>query len=275
MQRDTYDDKVRDATLTALLSGAATGGGFGAYHALASGGKKAKMAQMLKAGLVGSGIYGGLAGGSTYLGSKILGAPDGRVSTLWQCHSGDCLSIDTHVGEGEARPKADALVTDVAGLAIGVLTADCGPVLFTGRKESGAPVVGAAHAGWGGALGGVLDDTVSKMVQVGALPKTIVACVGPCIMQGSYEVGPDFAKPFILKHDEADRFFKAARKPGHMMFDLPGYIAFRLALAGVKTVRLMGLDTYAREADFFSFRRATHRGEPDYGREMSAIVIKG
>lgn len=207
--------------------------------------------------------------------AKILGAPDGRVSTLWQCHSGDCLSIDTHVGEGETRPKADALVTDVAGLAIGVLTADCGPVLFTGRKESGAPVVGAAHAGWGGALGGVLDDTVSKMVQVGALPKTIVACVGPCIMQGSYEVGPDFAKPFILKHDEADRFFKAARKPGHMMFDLPGYIAFRLALAGVKTVRLMGLDTYAREADFFSFRRATHRGEPDYGREMSAIVIKG
>lgn len=205
--------------------------------------------------------------------AKDLGAPDGKVSTLYQCHSATCLSIKSHVLEGEERPKADALVTDVAGLAIGILTADCGPVLFSGFKENGAPVIGAAHAGWGGALGGILEDTVAKMEQLGAEPSSIAACVGPCIMQGSYEVGAEFAKPFLMKHDEAEKFFMAARKPGHMMFDLPGYIAYRLSLCGVKTVRLMGLDTYADAENFYSYRRATHKGEPDYGREMSAILI--
>lgn len=203
-----------------------------------------------------------------------LGAPDGRISTLWQCHSAICMPIKSHVADGDVRPKADALVTDVAGLAIGILAADCGPVLFTGQKPDGSPIIGAAHAGWGGALGGVLEDTVIKMTQLGAGIDTIRACVGPCILQSSYEVSDSFLTPFLERHEEAERFFMAGRKEGHFQFDLPGYIAFRLALCGVRHVSLMGLDTYAGEADFFSFRRATHRGEADYGREMSAIVIK-
>lgn len=207
--------------------------------------------------------------------AKDLGVKDGTISTLYQCHSATCYAIDTHVSVGDARPKGDALVTDKPGLAIGVLTADCGPVLFTGRKADGAPVIGAAHAGWGGALAGVLEDTVAKMVQLGAPVESIKACLGPCIMQPSYEVQESFADPFLEKHPASDRFFMAGRKAGHLMFDLPGYIAFRLAHAGVRHVSLMGLDTYADEGNFFSFRRATHKGEPDYGREISAIVVKG
>lgn len=205
--------------------------------------------------------------------AKNLGVPSGLVSTVWQCHSAVCLSIKSHVAGSENRPKADALVTDAAGLAIGVLTADCGPVLFKGNKSSGAPVVGAAHAGWGGALGGVLENTVREMVECGAQLETIQACVGPCIMQASYEVGDDFPIPFLQKHEEADRFFKAGHKEGHVMFDLPGYIAFRLSLCGVQTVRLTGVDTYKEEQDCFSYRRATHKGEADYGRQLSCIVI--
>lgn len=204
-----------------------------------------------------------------------LGVPDQKISTLSQCHSALCFAIKEHVPEGNMRPEGDALVTDVAGLGIGVLTADCGPVLFCARKANGDPVVGAAHAGWGGALGGVLEETVSKMVHLGARLESIAACVGPCIHQPSYEVETSFCAPFIEKHEEAERFFMAGSKPGHLMFDLPGYIAYRLSLCGVGTVILTGYDTYAREQDFFSYRRATHRGESDYGREMSAIVIKG
>ncbi len=203
-----------------------------------------------------------------------LGAKDGTISTLYQCHSGDCLSIDTHVPEGKARPQADALVTDKKGLAIGILTADCGPVLFAAKKQNGDPVIGAAHAGWGGALKGVLEDTISKMVRIGATPESIKACVGPCILSASYEVSNDFSKPFITQHEQAEHFFKAAPKAGHLMFDMAGYIAMRLALAGVKQVSLMGVDTYREESECFSFRRATHRGETEYGRQISAIVIR-
>jgi YfiH family protein len=205
--------------------------------------------------------------------AKNLGVADDNISTVWQCHSATCLSIKSDVSQGEDRPRADALVTDVAGLAIGVLTADCGPVLFRGEKPSGAPVVGAAHAGWGGALGGVLEDTVSKMQTLGAGVETITACVGPCIMQASYEVMDDFMRPFVMKHEEAERFFMVGQKEGRLMFDLPGYIAFRLSACGVKTVRLMGVDTYRDEQNCFSYRRATHRGEGSYGRQMSCIVI--
>lgn len=205
--------------------------------------------------------------------AKNMGVADGDISTVWQCHSATCLSIKSHVAQGEDKPKADALVTDVAGLAIGVLTADCGPVLFKGEKPSGAPVIGAAHAGWGGALGGVLENTVQEIIHSGARLETIEACVGPCIMQASYEVGQDFALPFLEKHEEAERFFMVGQKEGRLMFDLSGYIAFRLSACGVKTVRLMGVDTYKDEQNCFSYRRATHRGEGDYGRQMSCIVI--
>ena len=207
--------------------------------------------------------------------AKHLGTTDGVISTLWQCHSPHCLSIDTPVGEGDARPKADALVTDKIGLAIGVLTADCGPVLFAAKKQNGAPVIGAAHAGWSGALGGVLEDTIAKMVQLGAVLESIKACVGPCIGSASYEVSDNFAEPFIARHEEAEHFFKPAQRAGHLMFDLAGYIAMRLAYAGVGQVSLMGVDTYKEEEFCFSYRRATHRSENDYGRQMSGIMIKG
>lgn len=240
-----------------------------------------------RTGGVSDGIYASLncAPGSSDDGEKVaknrsivakdLGVKDGNISTLFQCHSPTCYAIETHVPVGEERPKGDALVTDVSGLAIGVLTADCGPVLFAAKKPDGGPVIGAAHAGWGGALGGVLEDTVAKMVQLGAPLEGIKACLGPCIMQPSYEVQENFARPFLIKHEEAERFFMSGRKAGHLMFDLPGYIAFRLSEAGVRHVSLMGVDTYADEENCFSFRRATHRGEPDYGREISAIVING
>lgn len=205
--------------------------------------------------------------------ARDLGVKDETISTLWQCHSAACFAIKSHAPLGDERAKGDALVTDVAGLAIGILTADCGPVLFVGKKADGSPVIGAAHAGWGGALGGILEDTVAKMGQLGAAPETIRACLGPCILQQSYEVQDAFARPFLDEHDAAERFFMAARKSGHLMFDLAGYIAFRLAHTGVRHVTLMGVDTYADEENCFSFRRATHRGEPDYGRQMSAIVI--
>ncbi len=197
---------------------------------------------------------------------------DKEISSLWQCHSPDCLLIHAPIAAGNDRPKADALVTDKAGLPIAVLTADCGPVLFAAKKQNGDPVIGAAHAGWGGALGGVLEDTIAKMVHAGAEIESMIACVGPTIGPASYEVSDDFMKPFLERHDESEHFFKSA-KTGHKMFDLPGYIAMRLALAGVRQVRITGVDTYKEEENCFSYRRATHRGEPDYGRQMSAIVI--
>jgi YfiH family protein len=208
------------------------------------------------------------------IAAQNLCGKDAVISTLFQCHSPDCFAIDTHIDTSADQAKGDALVTDKPGLAIGILTADCGPVLFTAKKKDGSPVISAVHAGWGGAVGGILENTVAEMIRAGAERNSIAACVGPCIQQASYEVQEAFARPFLIKHEEAEHFFKAAHKPGHLMFDLQGYIAMRLALAGVRHVSLMGVDTYAEEENCFSFRRATHRGEQDYGRQMSAIMIR-
>jgi len=237
-----------------------------------TGGTSAGIYSSLNCG-PGSGDDTGCVAKNRSIVAQDLCGMDVPISTLWQCHTPDCLSIHTHVAADEDRPKGDALVTDVAGLAIGVLTADCGPVLFTANKPDGAPVIGAAHAGWGGALNGVLESTVDALVQKGAVAGTIKACVGPCIGAASYEVSESFMRPFIIKHEEAEHFFKSAHKAGHFMFDLPGYLAFRLSLCGVTQVSLMGVDTYTDEAHNFSYRRAKHRGEGNYGRQISAIVI--
>lgn len=194
-----------------------------------------------------------------------------NLLTLYQIHSAECIYADAPYTDA---PQADAIVTDVPELAIGILTADCGPVLFYGEKEDGAPVVGAAHAGWGGAFKGILQSTISMMTEHGAVPASIRAALGPCIGPASYEVRTDFAEPFLEQDEANEHFFKSGQKEGHLMFDLPGYIARRLAEAGVRHVSLSGLDTYADEQRFFSYRRATHRGEKDYGRQISAIVIK-
>lgn len=172
------------------------------------------------------------------------------------------------------RPEGDAFITDVPGLALGILTADCGPVLFYGERDGGAPVIGAAHAGWGGALNGILEETLAGMMAQGVKQDTICASIGPCIGPKSYEVQDGFANPFIAQDQGNEHFFKSGPRDGHLMFDLPGYIASRLALAGVSRVSITGVDTYSAEDEYFSYRRATHKGEQDYGRQISALVIR-
>lgn len=196
-----------------------------------------------------------------------------KLLTLHQVHSADCIVVEKPWGI-EKRPEVDAAVTDKAGIALGVLTADCAPVLFSGSKEDGSSVVGAAHAGWKGALGGILETTVQKMLGLGAIEESITAAIGPCISQKSYEVSEPFLKPFLDEDKNNERFFKSSKNEGHYMFDLPGYCAFKLSKIGLRSIYIKDVDTYFNEEDFFSYRRATHRNEKDYGRQISVISIK-
>ncbi|WP_326522917.1 peptidoglycan editing factor PgeF [Sphingomonas sp.] len=196
--------------------------------------------------------------------------PGGRLATVHQVHGAEAVAV-LEPFDDALRPHADALVTDRPGIALGILTADCAPVLFADRD---AGVVGAAHAGWKGALAGVTDTTLLAMETLGADRSRIVAAIGPCIAQASYEVDEAFRARFVADAGEADRFFRDAA-PGHAMFDLAGYVAHRLAAAGVRTVEIVGADTYADEARFFSYRRSTHRGEGDAGRQISIIGLTG
>lgn len=195
-------------------------------------------------------------------------APGARLVGLYQVHSARCVTV-TDPWDDAHRPEADALVTDRPGLLLGVLTADCAPVLFADRA---AGVIGAAHAGWKGALGGVTDATVEAMVALGARPERIVAAIGPCIAQPSYEVDEGFRVRFLAADAASAAHFGPGR-PGHWQFDLPGYLARRLLHAGIGTVEQLGLDTYSQEGRYFSFRRATHRREASYGRQISAISL--
>jgi len=192
----------------------------------------------------------------------------GRLTGVYQVHGAEAVAVFEPFADG-LRPHADALVTDRPGVALGILTADCAPVLFA---DVDAGVVAAAHAGWKGALAGVTDTTLMTMETLGASRDRVVAAVGPCIAQASYEVDAAFRKRFSAQEEEADRFFRDAAA-GHAMFDLAGYVAHRLAVAGVRTVEIVGVDTYADEARFFSYRRSTHRGEGDAGRQISIIGI--
>lgn len=202
---------------------------------------------------------------------EAMDGADSTLLTLYQVHGNTCVYASAPFA-GD-RPQADAMVTDVPGIILGILTADCAPVLFYGEKEGGTPVIGAAHAGWGGALKGILQATVRAMTDAGAQTASLRAAVGPCIAQTSYEVREDFALPFLEQGEDNAHFFKQARKAGHLMFDLPGYCALTLAQAGVRHVSISGLDTYSDEERFFSYRRATHRGEQQYGRQISCIRI--
>jgi YfiH family protein len=194
--------------------------------------------------------------------------PGARLVTVYQVHSPDCAVADAW--SFDARPKADALVTDRPGLLLGILTADCAPVLL-GDTEAG--VVGAAHAGWKGALGGVIDSVVAAMERLGARRDRIAAAIGPCIARASYEVDEDFGRRFEDADPANEQFFTAGRS-GRLQFDLEGYVAARLAAAGVGRVDALGIDTYADEDAFYSYRRATHRNEPDYGRQISLIGLR-
>lgn len=195
-------------------------------------------------------------------------APGARLVGVYQVHSPTCVTVTEPWGD-DVRPQADALVTNRPGLLLGVVTADCAPILFADRT---AGVVGAAHAGWKGALGGVTDATIAAMVALGARPERISAAIGPCIAQPSYEVDDRFRATFLTADRANDGFFESGR-PGHWQFDLPGYLARRLVHAGIGAVERLGLDTCSQEGRYFSFRRATHRAEPAYGRQISAISL--
>lgn len=197
-----------------------------------------------------------------------MGVAPERLLTAWQIHSPDALVVrEPFAGE---RPKVDALVTDRPGIAVGASSADCGPILFADPK---ARVVGAAHAGWKGAFTGVLESTIDAMEALGADRDDIVAVLGPSISAANYEVGPEFVERFTAADAGNARYFEPSPKPGHAMFDLNRYTVDRLAAAGV-TADCLSRCTYAEEDLFYSYRRSTHRGEPDYGRHVSAIVLE-
>lgn len=194
--------------------------------------------------------------------------PGAPIVACYQVHSPDCVTVREPWSDAD-RPHADALVTDRRGILLGIVTADCTPVLFADRE---AGVIGAAHAGWKGAIAGVTDRTIEAMEALGARREAIAAAIGPTIAQASYEVDEGFRARFLAAESANTRFFDAG-KPGHWQFDLPAYVAARLVSAGVGSVDDLGLDTYAAPDRFYSFRRATHRGEPAYGRQMSLIGL--
>jgi polyphenol oxidase len=231
-------------------------------------------------GGVSGGIYAGLNGG---LGSgddpasvaenrrrmaEQMGVGPEHFLSVWQIHSPDAVVV-SGPWQGTARPKADAMVTHTEGLAIGVTTADCGPILFV---DPNARVIGAAHAGWKGALTGIVESTVDAMEKLGAERSGIVAAIGPLIRQHSYEVGGEFVERFLEHDAENALFFVPSSREGHAMFDLAGFIRTRLENAGVLMIDDTGIDTYSDER-FYSYRRSVHRGEPDYGRHVHSIAL--
>jgi YfiH family protein len=231
-------------------------------------------------GGVSDGVYASLNGG---LGSgddpanvaenrrrmaEQMGVSPEHFINVWQIHSPDAV-VATGPWEGAARPRADAMVTRTEGLAIGVTAADCGPILFV---DPNARVIGAAHAGWKGALTGIVESTVDAMEKLGAERSGIVAAIGPLIRQHSYEVGGEFVERFVEADAENTLFFIPSAREGHAMFDLASFIRTRLENAGVLMIDDTGIDTYSDER-FYSYRRSVHRGEPDYGRHVHAIAL--
>jgi hypothetical protein len=233
-------------------------------------------------GGVSEGIYAGLNGG---VGSNddpahvvenrrrmaaALGVAPERFLTAYQVHSPD-VAIANEPWDTASRPKVDAIVTRTPGLAIGITAADCGPVLLV---DPSARVIGAAHAGWKGALTGVLESTILAMEKLGAKRSGIVAAIGPLIRQASYEVGDEFTARFVSADPDYARYFIPSSRAGRAMFDLGGFIRMRLQNAGVLMIDDLDLDTYPDER-FYSYRRSVHRGEPDYGRHVHAIALEG
>ena len=203
--------------------------------------------------------------------AQALGVAPTHFVSCYQIHSPDVI-VATAPWTRENAPRADAIVTRTPGLAIGVSTADCGPVLFA---DGEAKVVGAAHAGWKGALTGVVEATIAAMEKLGASRGNISAAIGPLIRQPNYEVGAEFVERFMVTDKNNARYFIPSKRADHAMFDLPGFIKSRLEAAEIKSVEDLGLCTYAEPDRFFSYRRTTHRGEPDYGRHVNAIALTG
>ena len=189
--------------------------------------------------------------------------------TAYQRHTADVVTV-TEPWAPENAPVADAMVTRTPGIGLGILTADCGPVLFA---DADAGVVGAAHAGWRGAFDGVVQNTVAAMTRLGAEPKRIIAALGPCIAQASYEVGAEFVANFVARDPANIRYFTGPKSNGRSHFDLPAFVAAQLQAAGVGTIIVNGSDTCTNDTQFFSFRRSTLNKEPDYGRQISVIGL--
>jgi hypothetical protein len=199
-----------------------------------------------------------------------LGFSPDRLVTLYQVHSTTVVTVEKPWPR-DATPRADGLVTGSSGIVLGILAADCAPVLF---EDAVARVIGAAHGGWRGALGGIVEATLDRMEALGAERARIRAGIGPCIAPTSYEVGPDFPQPFLANDPASAAYFAPALRTGHLMFDLPGYIERRLARAGIAAIERAAHDTVAEDTHFFSYRRACLRGEPVYGRGLSAIALR-
>jgi YfiH family protein len=199
-----------------------------------------------------------------------LGVAEPRLLTAHQHHSADAIAV-TEPWPVEARPMADAMVSNEPGLALGVLTADCAPILFADHQ---ARVIGVAHAGWKGALAGVTGRTLAAMEALGARRARIVAAIGPAISQAAYEVGPEFPERYLEDDAGNARFFKPSQRPHHSKFDLPAYLAARLQAEGTGEVVNLAICTFSDEQRFFSYRRTTHRREGDYGRQISAIALQ-
>ncbi len=201
--------------------------------------------------------------------ARALGASPDKLATPYQVHGTAAIVVDAP-WPADARPHADALVTQRPGIAIAIGTADCGPILLA---DPSAGVIGAAHAGWRGAISGIAESAIAAMERLGARRERIIAALGPSISQANYEVGPELVEKFVAEDPGNARFFTHSKRPGHSQFDLPGYTVARLKRAGVSAANLPNC-TYAEEARFFSFRRTTHRSEKDYGRQLSAIVLE-
>jgi polyphenol oxidase len=234
-----------------------------------------------RSGGVSQGVYATLNGGvgSNDAPDKVtenrarmaaaLGVQPDRLLTAYQIHSPDVVVADKPWTR-ENRPRADAIVTRTTSLAVGISTADCGPLLLADAK---ARVIGAAHAGWRGALTGVIEATIAAMETLGAERSRITAALGPTIRQSNYEVGPEFVERFLSADADNAQFFKPSDRTGHALFDLTGYIAGRIQRAGIVNFEDLGLCTYAEPERFFSYRRTTKLGEPDYGRHINAIAL--
>lgn len=233
-----------------------------------------------RVGGISEGIYAGLNVGTgsndnqdhvsenRRLVAEFLGVKPENLTTVHQVHSPNVVKVTEPLSS--PKPQADAMVTNVPGIALGALTADCGPVLFADHQ---AGIIGAAHAGWRGALGGVLENTITAMIELGAARENIIAVLGPTIGPENYEVGAEFYQQFLRENNDFAQYFAPSVKPEHYMFNLWRFITDRLEKAGVQATALEEC-TYADETRFFSYRRTTHRAEPDYGRQIAAIAIR-
>ncbi|MBY0611821.1 MAG: peptidoglycan editing factor PgeF [Beijerinckiaceae bacterium] len=250
---------------------------------LLSAARGVRHAYFTREGGVSGGIYASLNGGQGSADdadhvtenrrrmASALGIEPQHLLSAWQIHSAKVAEV-TAAWTRADRPQVDAMVTRTPGLALGISTADCGPILFA---DAEAQVIGCCHSGWKGAVGGVIEATVEAMEALGAKRGRIVAALGMTISQANYEVGPEFVERLTSLSAGNAAFLVPSAKAGHAMFDLPGYIMQRLGRLGLGATDDLGLCTYADERRFFSFRRTTHRGEPDYGRHISAIVLEG